>query len=160
VLTADFQNYVDVADQLNLVPSEAVATEIFQAAIQDFPLVAANLFPDLSESAIAEKLEAFKSSPGIEMLRILQHMRNLVHRTRWSRLRLKLNPKTFEDDCKFVLVIATQVFFCLAETFIRIATAGTANVSALKEELSDAAWSNVLAQVEAFLQVKSVDDQT
>jgi hypothetical protein len=89
------------------------------AAVQDFPAVSRNLFPKLSEEELSAKLEMFKVEPGIEMLRFLQHMRNLVHANRWPRLGITITSPDFESDCKFIYVIGCQVMDCLFSAFLR-----------------------------------------
>jgi len=150
VLNADFQSYIDVASELGWIPSDFVSSELLDAAIKDFPLMAANLFPTLSEENRRQQLEAFKKNPGIEMLRLLQHMRNLVHGARWVRLRIRIETRSMEADSKFIYVIAFQVMYCLIQTFTNIATAGIEKATALKGALPPEVWKVVREQVESI----------
>jgi hypothetical protein len=155
MLSADFQNYIDVASHLGWVPSDVVSSDLLQAAIQDFPLVAANLYPNLSTRARSEMADRFRTHPGIEMLRFLQHMRNLVHGSRWARLGITVKTSDFESDSKFVLVIASQVMFCLSRTFSKLAASGIANANEINEKLSPKARTLVRQQVQAMVGIKS-----
>ncbi len=95
----------------------------------------ANLYPDLSEDDRHNKVERFAQSPGIEMLRILQHMRNFVHGPRWARVGITASADDLESDSKFAFVAASQVMFCLTRTFIRLATDGLAKANEIRRKL-------------------------
>lgn len=120
ILQAHFEKFIQLAERFDWVPSDAVAPDLLAAAIQDFPLVVANLFPKISDESKVAKLEAFKANPGIEMLRFLQHLRNLVHPGRWPRFGITASSPDLENDCKFVFVIGYQVMECLFNAMSRI----------------------------------------
>ncbi len=142
VLGAFFQDYVGIATELDWLPSNAVDAELFTAALQDFPLISSNLYPKDSITEKVERGRRFQANPGIEMLRILQDMRNLIHGPRWPRLGLKVTSE-FEADCKFVFVVSFQVMACLFETIIRKANGRMADVEALKKQLSSGTQSEL-----------------
>jgi hypothetical protein len=131
ILNATFEKYIQFAAKFGWVPSDVIAPDLLIAAVQDFPTVSRNLFPKLSEEALSAKLEAFKVEPGIEMLRFLQHMRNLVHANRWPRLGITIASPEFESDCKFVYVIAYQVMDCLFNAFSRKSRSSISKISLL-----------------------------
>jgi hypothetical protein len=135
VLGAFFQDYIDVATDLDWVPSSAVDAELLKAALQDFPLICSNLYPNDSSVQRIERLEKFQTRPGVEMLCILQGMRNLIHGPRWPRLGVKVTAD-FDADCKFVFVVSFQVMACLFETIIRKAKGRMADVDELRQRLS------------------------
>lgn len=154
ILNADFQNYIEVASQLGWIPSDAVSSDVLDTAVQDFPLMAANLYPTLSDESRREQLDTFKKDPGIEMLRLLQHMRNLVHGSRWVRLQIKIDSQRMEDDSKFIYVIAYQVMYCLISTFTNIATTNMTNAIAIRSVLPNEVWEVVRKQVQSIAESK------
>lgn len=117
--------------------------------------MAANLYPALSEESRSEQLEEIKKDPGIEMLRLLQHMRNLVHGSRWVRLRIRIDSPCMEADSKFIYVIASQVMYCLISTFTNIATTNMTNAVALKSALPPEVWELVRKQVQKIAESES-----
>jgi len=147
VLKADFQDYIDVASHLGWVPSDAVANDLLVAAMQDFPLVVANLYPDFSEEDRHDKVERFGQNPGIEMLRVLQHMRNFVHGSRWARVGITASVHDLESDSKFAFVVASQVMFCLTKTFIKLATEGLTKANEIRGKLSPEAFEAARTQI-------------
>jgi hypothetical protein len=151
VLKADFQDYIDVASHLGWIPSDAMANDLLVAAMQDFPLVVANLYPDLSEEDRRNKVKRFAQNPGIEMLRILQHMRNFVHGSRWARVGITATAHDLESDSKFAFVVASQVMFCLTNTFIRLATEGLARANEIKDKLSPEGFEVVRSKISAIV---------
>ncbi len=131
ILDTTLEKYIQLAEQLSWVPSDVIASDLFSAAVQDFPAVSRNLFPKDSEAKLSAKLEEFKVKPGIEMLRLLQHMRNLVHANRWPRLGITIASPEFESDCKFVYSIACQVMYCLFNEFSRKSQDSISKISLL-----------------------------
>ncbi len=146
VLGAFFQEYIDVATGLDWVPSDAVDAELLEAAVQDFPLISSNLYPKDTKVQRVERVKRFQDKPGIEMLRILQDMRNLIHGPRWPRLGVKVTSE-FESDCKFVFVTSFQVMACLFATISRKANTRTADADALRQVLSPEVQSMLRGEI-------------
>jgi hypothetical protein len=136
ILRINLDKLVQLAAKFDWIPSDAVAPDLLQAAIIDFPLFRRNLYPHEDDSTRAIKFEAFKKDPGIEMLQVLQHMRNLVHPNRWPRFGITITSPEFESDCKFIYVIAYQVMGCLFETFSRKSHSSTSQIEFLASGMS------------------------
>jgi hypothetical protein len=147
VLNATFEKLIRVASELEWVPSDAVDPEILQASRQDFPQVLRNLFPALSFEEKAKKIRAFEAEPGMEMLRMLQYLRNLVHPPRCRRLGVKLGSIEFESDCKFAYIIAFPIMTCLFAAMARKANTKMRDLSGIIEELPPQARTFLVSYV-------------
>jgi hypothetical protein len=135
---ATFDKFIALAIELEWVPSDVVDTEILKASIQDFPVALAGLFPRLSPEERAKKAEAFALQPGIEMLRILQDLRNLIHPSRCARLGVEIHTPHFEHDCKFVFVVSFQVMVCLFTAITRRSEKQLSDFENLPQEMKSA----------------------
>jgi hypothetical protein len=135
ILSAFFDNYIEIASSLQWIPSDVVDTEVLKAALQDFPLIVENFYPKESDDEKRKRRERFESNPGIEMLCMLQDMRNLIHGPRWTRLGMKAAYSDFEADCKFIYVISYQVLASLFDTVISHANKGHAEIEAIMDRL-------------------------
>jgi hypothetical protein len=56
---------------------------------------------------LERKLEAIRKSPGNEMLRFSQDLRNLVHGPRWLRTASKFVEAEFQENWKLAMIIST-----------------------------------------------------
>ena len=113
---ADFglDKLIKVSNELSWIPTDVVNAQLLKAIVSDFPKLAKTVYPNWDQAKIDEKIEAFRNSPGAEMLKVMQDMRNLVHAPRWLKTGSILDDIEFEANCKLAVLAGREVVQCLS----------------------------------------------
>jgi hypothetical protein len=113
---ADFglDKLIRVSNELGWIPPNVVNAELLEAIVTDFPKLAKTVYPNWDQAKIEDKVLAFRSSPGAELLKVLQDMRNLVHAPRWLKTGSILDDVEFEENCKLAVLAGREVVQCLS----------------------------------------------
>ncbi len=135
ILSAFFSDLIEIAIDLNWIVSSDLDQTVINAVKTDMPVFADGIYPSDSAEERMLRIERLDTNPGVEMLSVLQDIRNLIHGPRWPRLSIKADPVAFEDNCKFAFVVSYQVMMCLFGTITRKAFAGIEDVKAMLQDM-------------------------
>jgi hypothetical protein len=112
-----FDKLIHLSEELHWIPNDIVNPDLLEALLKDFPVAAATVYPKMGSIELERKLEAIRKSPGNEMLRFSQDLRNLVHGPRWLRTASKFIEAEFQENWKLAMIISTEVAKCLLARF-------------------------------------------
>jgi hypothetical protein len=105
---------IRISNELGWIPNDVVNAQLLEAIVTDFPKLARTVYPNWNQARIREKIGAFRGSPGAEMLKVMQDMRNLVHAPRWLKTGSILDDTEFEENCKLAVLAGREVVQCLS----------------------------------------------
>ncbi|MGH9556339.1 MAG: hypothetical protein ACRD2Y_11010 [Terriglobales bacterium] len=103
------KDVIGVAEECLWVNQAVVDEEILEGFADAYREVARIADPKQSEEDLEASARAITARPDVAFLRMVQHLRNMVHGARWLRQDADFVPKNFEKWSLFGLVIAQDV---------------------------------------------------
>jgi len=136
ILNAKFEVLIELADESGWLKTRSIDPELWLAVEQDLPIALSGLFPADTQVEQQARIEVFRQNRAVQMLRLLQHLRNLVHSTKSGRLGVDLKGPNFDDDCKFCFILGYQILCLLFESLISAAKDRMERLNNLRGKLS------------------------
>jgi hypothetical protein len=113
-----FDQFINVAEQLSWIPNDVVAPEFVLPLSDAYSELTAISHPELLPPEIEKRANAFRTSPGSAMLRMLQDLRNTIHSGKWIRGERLFNV-AHVDWCRIAILVAAEIRSCLIQLMIQ-----------------------------------------
>lgn len=112
-----FERLISLSDELKWIPSTLLDANLTAAIIEDFPHLAVTVYPEMTPDQVRRQCDAIQKSPGIEIVRLSQRMRNLVHAPKWLKANAKFDERELALNCRLAMIASAEISKCLLAKF-------------------------------------------